>query len=573
MILTFRHYALLAVLTFCFALAGRMSLPPLDRDEPRYMEATQQMIHSGNYVDIHFQDQPRYLQPAGIYWLEAIPAKLAQKFLGENALHQAWVYRIPSLIAASLIVPLTAWMGALLFSGSVGLLASLFLMVSLLFVAESHMATIDTVLLLIILSAEALLLKAYFASHQKTSFPLSYALSFWGLLGIGMMLKGPIPLIPILGTIFTLSFLEKNWKIFTLLRASWGWLLSLTLLAPWCLSIYILSHGEFFHRAVSHNLLGKITHGQESHGFLPGYYLIIFLVSFWPGSLFAVQSIPHIFIHRREKATRFLLCWILPHWLFFELLATKLPHYVLPTYPAIALLSAASLLIWSQENITTLEAASSLWRKIWEKIIEFYSVIWGIVSLCFLFLGSFLLIKYEHLLSIRGVLACIGSLPLLFYGLKFFYKNEKIFSAYCMIGAAFLTEAGILLAIIPYFSLIQLSPHIAQQFQAIKPCAQSQLISNAYSEPSLVFLIDEKTKLISSLPLASDEILKNPACSIILLKTDQQTAFKKLITSKMTQNSRDSFHISVLSHIEGMNYSTGKTLKMDFLRLSPSSRP
>lgn len=552
MILKFRHYALLALITFLLALAGRMSLPPLDRDESRYMEATQQMVLSKNYIDIRFQDQPRYLQPAGIYWLEAASLKIAQKIITSDLYHQAWVYRIPSLIAASFIIPITAWIGTVLFSDSVGLLAALFLMASTVFVAESHMATIDTVLLLIIVSSEAIIIKAYLAVKNTCTLPLPSVFAFWGLVGIGLMLKGPIPLIPIFGTIFCLSFLEKTWKILSILRSSWGWLLSLLMITPWYLAITHISHGDFFSHAVSHNLLGKITHGQESHGFLPGYYLIIFIVSFWPASLFSINAIPHIFTHRQETSVRFLLSWLLPHWIFFELLATKLPHYVLPTYPAIAILTAAFLLLWSQENI------SSLWRR----IIATYSFIWVIFTLILISAGIILLIKYEHLISIRVVIAFIASFILLLYGIYFFKNNEKLASSYCMIGMSLLTQMSIFLAVIPHLHLIMLSPHIAEKFQHIKTCPQSHLISTAYSEPSLVFLTRADTSLISSLPLAANNLLQNTNCNILLAKTASLPELYNILKEK-------GFTLSPLAKIEGLNYSTGHHLEMTFLRALP----
>ena len=160
MTLNLRHYALLGLLAFLLALPGRMTLPPLDRDEPRYMEASEQMLLSHNFIDVRFQDKPRYLQPAGIYWLEAASTAATEKIFGPSVLRKTWPYRIPSLLAATIIVPLTAWIGATLFGGATGLMAAGLLMVSTLFVAESHMATIDTVLLLDILCIEAALLCA-----------------------------------------------------------------------------------------------------------------------------------------------------------------------------------------------------------------------------------------------------------------------------------------------------------------------------------------------------------------------------------------------------------------------------
>ena len=60
-------------------MPGQASLPPLDRDELRYTQATTQMFETGNFIDIRFQDQPRYLQPAGIYWLQAASVVAAER--------------------------------------------------------------------------------------------------------------------------------------------------------------------------------------------------------------------------------------------------------------------------------------------------------------------------------------------------------------------------------------------------------------------------------------------------------------------------------------------------------------
>ncbi len=79
---------------------------------------------------------------------------------------------------------------------------------------------------------------------------------------------------------------------------------------------------------------------QEAHGAPPGYYFVLFWVTFWPGATLAAMAAPGIWAARREKGAQFLLCWIVPAWIVFELVITKLPHYVLPLYPAIAILIA-----------------------------------------------------------------------------------------------------------------------------------------------------------------------------------------------------------------------------------------
>ena len=67
---------LAAMVALVAGLPGLIALPPLDRDESRFAEATVQMLESGDFVTIHFQDQPRFKKPVGIYWLQAAAISL-----------------------------------------------------------------------------------------------------------------------------------------------------------------------------------------------------------------------------------------------------------------------------------------------------------------------------------------------------------------------------------------------------------------------------------------------------------------------------------------------------------------
>jgi 4-amino-4-deoxy-L-arabinose transferase-like glycosyltransferase len=120
-------YFLLVLLSLMLFAPGQASLPPLDRDESRYAQATTQMFETGNFVDIRFQDQPRYLQPAGVYWLQAASVSL----LSSPEAREIWAYRIPSLLGATVAVLLTAWIGNLLFGEPTGLVAAVLLAISL----------------------------------------------------------------------------------------------------------------------------------------------------------------------------------------------------------------------------------------------------------------------------------------------------------------------------------------------------------------------------------------------------------------------------------------------------------
>ncbi|QDH16942.1 ArnT family glycosyltransferase [Swingsia samuiensis] len=544
--LTFRHYALLGIVAFLLALAGRTTLPPLDRDEPRYMEASEQMITSGNYIDVRFQDKPRYLQPAGIYWLEVASTKISQHILGPQVLRQTWPYRIPSLIAAALIIPLTAWLGCLLFDGITGLLAAGLLMTSTLFVAESHMATIDTVLLLDILSTEILIFLTFKSEKRNTPTPLPIAIGYWVTMGLGLMLKGPVVLIPGLATPICLSFLEKNYRWLKGFRPQWGWLVMFAIVLPWCIAIEIVSHGDFFSKSIGRNFLGKVAHGQEAHGLPPGFHLAVFALAFWPGSFFTALALPKIWKNRNLTSVKFLISWIIPHWLVFEAIATKLPHYVLPTYPAIAILTAASLTVWKQMPLPR-------WAKF---LFSLYGLIWISLGLSFCFAGSILLYTFEHSFSLTEGLAVIGATPLMIGAILLIYRKKHLQAAFCAIGTAIIAQAGLFLGVIPHLEAVNLSPRVAQAFETIKPCPESILVSPSYSEPSLVFLAGEKTKLLN-IEDSAHYIQQNPKCSLLLIDKKDISKFNAYMEkSNLTKTTYGS--------IKGVNYSNGHHLDLTF---------
>src|SRR6202521_3369595 len=83
--------------------------------------------------------------------------------------------------------------------------------------------------------------------------------------------------------------------------------------------------------------------GQQNRDSPPLTYLALFWLTFWPAAPLAALATPAVWRQRREPATRFLLAWLVPAWIVFELVPTKLPHYVLPLYPAIAILIACAI--------------------------------------------------------------------------------------------------------------------------------------------------------------------------------------------------------------------------------------
>ena len=79
-------------------LPGIFQIPPVDRDEAYFAQATKQMIETGDYVDIRYQDDVRYRKPVGIYWLQASVVNVASALGLPKAHTSIWLYRLPSLI-------------------------------------------------------------------------------------------------------------------------------------------------------------------------------------------------------------------------------------------------------------------------------------------------------------------------------------------------------------------------------------------------------------------------------------------------------------------------------------------
>lgn len=552
--LTLRHYIFVALSVFVLFLPGRASLPPLDRDEPRYMEATAQMLHSGNYVDVRFLDQPRYLQPAGIYWLEAAAVRLT----GMQDQHATWPYRIPSLLAVSAAAVLTAWIGAALFGPTCGLLAAALLAVCVLMTAEGRMATIDTTLLLSVLLAQCGLLRAYLDRERDLATPLAAALLYWVALGCGLMLKGPVVLIPGFGTPLALALVERRIDWWYRLRPAWGWLVMLAIVLPWCIAIGVISHGDFFSRAVGRNFLGKVASGQETHGLPPGYHLGVFAIAFWPGSIFAAMSLPFIWARRFQPHVRYLLCWIVPHWLVFEAIATKLPHYVLPTYPAIAILTAAAIVSFP----TNWEWPRARWAR---GLLAAYGLVWFTVGSVLAFAGPVLLWRMEGIVPWAAMLIPTGALPLLVMAGYMILHRDMLRAVMAAVAAAVIIHVGLFVTVIPQLHTIWLSPRLAGLVAAHRPCAQTIVASTSDSEPSLVFLLGQDTRLVNA-AAAADFLQQNQKCGMALVGAQDLAAFG-------ARALYDGLDVHELGQERGLNYSTGKHLEIGLYAVVNPSTP
>lgn len=329
---------LAALVAVVAALPGLIMLPPLDRDESRYAQATSQMLESGDFVDIRFQDEPRWKKPVGIYWAQAA----AVAATGQAEAREIWAYRLPSLLAAALAALACAWLGAALFGARAGFLAGVMLGASFLLSTEGGIAKTDAALCAAVVAAMGALARIYMADRAGELPARRHKLLFWMGLGLSILIKGPIGLLVVAPAVATLSLWDRNAR--WLKRLGWGWGLPLLLLivGPWALAITIATDGGFWREALVGDLAPKVAGGHESHGAPPGLHLLLLPVLFFPAALMLPAALSTAWNRRGEPAVRFLICWLIPAWIIFEATPTKLVHYTLPVYGALALLAAAA---------------------------------------------------------------------------------------------------------------------------------------------------------------------------------------------------------------------------------------
>ncbi|MEM6488734.1 MAG: glycosyltransferase family 39 protein, partial [Pseudomonadota bacterium] len=269
-----RALLLVALVACLAALPGLGALPVTDRDEARFAQATKQMMEIGDYVDIRFQDQPRWKTPIGIYWLQAAAA---WPLGGPEAPIAA--YRLPSFLAVVLAALSTWWAANALVGPRAAVLAGLAMATPVLAAAEATIAKTDAALLATAAVAFGALARG--ATGQAGRYTW---LIFWLAIAAAVLLKGPIvPAIAALA-VGALALARRAWPPLAALRPLPGLGLTALLVAPWLVAIAIVSDGAFFAEAVGRDLMGKVAEGQEAHWGPPGLYTALVWLTFWPAA-------------------------------------------------------------------------------------------------------------------------------------------------------------------------------------------------------------------------------------------------------------------------------------------------
>lgn len=546
-------HLVLLVLCASLYLPGIAAIPPIDRDEARFAQATRQMLDTHDYVNIRFQNEPRNKKPVGIYWLQAAAVSIA----GSPAKADIWPYRLPSVLGAMAAVFLTFAMGRKLFDSRRALLAAGLLASCLLLIVEAHQATTDAALLATVLATQGALGLLYCRGNSGNSNrrpSLAIPILFWAAQGVAILLKGPIvPLISAV-TIAALLAADRNARWLKGLRPLSGLILAALIVCPWAIAVNRATGGAFFHDAVTQDLLPKLFSGQESHGFTPGYYLLLLPLTFWPASAFIGLALHSAWENRLSRNVRFCLAWIVPTWIIFELVPTKLPHYALPMYPALALLTANA--------IFAVREGSQGWPRYWPSWLV--TIVWAatgatitasIVALPWYLDNAF------YLPTIAPAAAAVICIALAVWNLS---RQRPVESTVTVIIAAALIFGLSLQFVFPNVRALWLSRTVEETVGELEKLQQAPLrvVSVGYHEPSLVFMLGTGTELVSAGKAAS--ILAQDRTALVIVDNKSENEFQ-------TKAAEAKIAVRPIGAIRGFHYSKGRWVTLRFY--GPSHEP
>ena len=544
-----RGPALAAFIAFAAGLPGLVAVPPLDRDESRFAQATAQMLESRDFVVIRYQDEPRFKKPVGIHWLQAASVSL----LSSPEAREIWAYRIPSLLGAMLAAAACAWGAAGFFGAPAGLLAGAMLGTTFLLSTEALIAKTDAVLCGTTTLAIAALARLYAEAREGPPAGRRAWLLFWIGVSVGTLVKGPVaPMVAAL-TIAALCLIDRKAGWLARLNWIWGLIILVAICGPWAGAVTVATDGGFWSAALGGDLAPKLAGGQETHGAPPGYHTLLAPLLMFPMTLMLPAAAVAAWTRWREPGVRFALAWLIPTWLVFEALPTKLVHYTLPAYGAVAWLAAAALLapIGRRTRWTGAALAS----------------LFGVL----LAGGTFYLVKRYGDLSdlpfaipVAILLAAAGLV-----GGFLLVRRAPPVAVVAAVGLGLAGHAALAAGLAPRLNPLWISSRVERamakaQLLPEQGIADAPVTVAGYAEPSLVFALGTPTELAGSEDAAQAISENRPA----VVEQREEANFEKALAGYHAQ-------AHLVATVKGLDYSDGKkmTLRVYEAAAAPGAKP
>ena len=555
-------FGIVGILTLIFILPGLSSIPPLDRDEARFSQASKQMLEDKNYVIIKFQEELRSKKPIGIYWLQIASASIFGK---DNIIS----YRAPNIFSTIiLIIVFSTFVYSISFryfnlnissSLTFSFFSSLVMATLLGLSIEIKQAKTDTVLLTLCTVQQLIFWKIY--SYGKESWNkykhheyVWLTRLFWLIIALGILVKGPIS--PLLFTMTLLSicildrFVEKEWNLSWLNLFLWfqGLLIVSIITLPWIYLAWQATDGHLILDAINKDFLIKLRSGQENHWGPFGSHLFLLLLTFWPMVLLLPFAARACLDWKHERLIRFLISWIIPFWIILELTPTKLPHYILPVFPGLILLILIGISSPPSGNIK------------FSKINKFFRVVVVIFTLLLALSLVYVSLNFSSkiLIFILSIVLSFIMITSIIFG-NIFFLNEskyKLSPLFGMLILAGICNIFVFSYIFPNLDKIHITPKIKNYIDSLE-FRPDTIVATGYHEPSLVFSLGRDTLLLSP-----------EEAALVLVEGDNTLAIVEERTHNEVKKILNKFEnkIVYLTSLDGFNLAKGQKIKIHIMK-------
>jgi 4-amino-4-deoxy-L-arabinose transferase-like glycosyltransferase len=508
-----------------------------DRDEPRFTRATVEMIESGNYLVPTFNGQLWADKPILFYWFMSVPIRL----FGPTE----FACRFWGGIGTAVTCLLTFFIGQRLLGTKSGLWAMVILASTLMMLSVGTLATIDAVLLPIILAVIAIFVRsAVFGTG------ISYIILAGIMLGAGILAKGPMGLQPLIVIAVTLWLGRKaglGIRRFVRLFGAALIIGGLIFLA-WAIPANNATDGEFFRIFIGRHVLKRAIEPMEHHGgnfliYLP-YYLPVIIGGFFPWTLHLPGAISSVIGGRigNQFCRALLISWVAPIFILMSLAATKLPHYIIFIWPGLAL-AVAGTISGAGQNILTGRDRTWLRRGVW-----FFGPLAIFIALV-LMIGPWL-VKIPGLRwsgSASGVVLLVAAI----IAIRHQRADRPQVSAIVLLIGMIVFEIPILFGVLPVIEQVKITPTIAQAIKA-KTAKEIPVASYKYGEPTLNFYIGRQIE-----PLSNEEAVvswsRRAGEAVLIIPKDKLDDI---------QQSYGTLPLEEIASKKGFNYSKGKIVEV-----------
>ena len=555
-------FGIVGILTLIFILPGLSSIPPLDRDEARFSQASKQMLEDKNYVVIKFQEELRSKKPIGIYWLQIASASIFGK---DNIIS----YRAPNIFSTIiLIIVFSTFVYSISFryfnlnissSLTFSFFSSLVMATLLGLSIEIKQAKTDTVLLTLCTVQQLIFWKIY--SYGKESWNkykhheyVWLTRLFWLIIALGILVKGPIS--PLLFSITLLSicildrFVEKEWNLSWLNLFLWfqGLLIVSIITLPWIYLAWQATDGHLILDAINKDFLIKLRSGQENHWGPFGSHLFLLLLTFWPMVLLLPFAARACLDWKHDRLIRFLISWIIPFWIILELTPTKLPHYILPVFPGLILLILIGISSPPSGNIK------------FSKINKFFRAVVVIFTLLLALSLVYVSLNFSSKISIfmlSIVLSFIMITSIIFGNIFFLNESKyKLSPLFGMLILAGICNIFVFSFIFPNLDKIHITPKIKNYIDSLE-FRPDTIVATGYHEPSLVFSLGRDTLLLSP-----------EEAALVLVEGDNTLAIVEERTHNEVKKILNKFEnkIVYLTSLDGFNLAKGQKIKIHIMK-------